>query len=277
MRRLEGKIAIVTGAGSIGAGWGNGKATAVQFAREGASVMACDINPEAVAETQRLIAAEGGTCETATCDVSAAADVASLVERCLDRFGRVDILHNNVGIYKIGGPPDLTENDWDLVIATNLRGLYLTCRHVIPVMERQGGGAIVNIGSISGLRFMGLPQIAYATSKGAVISFTQGIAAQYGPKGIRSNCVVPGVIHTPVMELASDAAYSNAFGSRSPAELHKARAACIPLRRMGTAWDVAQASVFLASEEAGYVTGAALIVDGGFSLTTQQPASPASS
>jgi NAD(P)-dependent dehydrogenase (short-subunit alcohol dehydrogenase family) len=265
MARLAGKVAIVTGAGSIGPGWSNGRAVAVTFAREGACVLAMDLDAASVSETQAIIRAEGGICETAVGSVARDGDVAACVATALQTFGGIDILHNNVGIYRLGGPVELSEVDWDLVLATNLKGLFLTSKHVLPCLERRGGGAIVTIGSIAGRRHMGLPQIAYATSKGAVAAFTRGIAAQYGPSGIRANVVVPGIIDTPLLAKAAKAAYASSMGLASIDAMRAARAQKVPLTRFGTAWDVAAASLYLVSDDARYVTGAEIVVDGGLS------------
>jgi NAD(P)-dependent dehydrogenase (short-subunit alcohol dehydrogenase family) len=265
--RLTGKVAIVTGAGAIGPGWGNGKATAVAFAREGASVMAVDRNEAAAVETRDIIRAEGAQCEVMVADVGVSADVARCVEATLAAFGRVDVLHNNVGIFCLGGPVELEESDWDGVITTNLKSLFLTCKYVLPYFEKQRSGAIINVGSISGHRHMGVPQIAYATSKGATAAFTRGVAAQYGASGIRANVVVPGLIDTPLQRMAGDAAYAGAMGATDLDVMRAARISAIPLKRFGDAWDVAAASVFLASDEARYITGAELMVDGGLSST----------
>lgn len=266
MGLLTGKTAIVTGAGSLGPGWGNGKAAAVLFAREGAQVLACDLNEDAARETQAIIAAEGGACEVARVDVSKSRDVEEMVAFCCKKFGKIDVLHNNVGLYKTGGPENLEEVIWDQVMAVNLRSLYLTCRHVLPQMVKAGCGAIVNIGSIAGMRYMGAPTIAYSTSKGAVVSFTQAIAAQYGSSGIRVNCVVPGSIDTPVMRMSAPGGAASVSN-----EALAARASTIPLRRLGTGWDIAHASAFLASDNAAYITGAILMVDGGLSLPAPLP------
>src|SRR5215470_11223092 len=183
--RLKGKVAIVTGAGSIGPGWGNGKAAATLFAREGARVFAVDVNREAVEETRGIIQSEGGTCEIFVADVSRSDDVAAMVKRCLEGFGRMDVLHNNVGILALGGPVELDEDQWDRLAAVNVKSMFLTCKHVLPVMERQGGGSIVNIASVAAIRYLGFPYAAYSASKGAVLAFTRSVAVQYAPKNIR--------------------------------------------------------------------------------------------
>jgi NAD(P)-dependent dehydrogenase (short-subunit alcohol dehydrogenase family) len=261
--RLAGKVAIVTGGGTIGPGWGNGKATAVAFAREGASVMVVDRIEAAANETRDIIRNEGYPCEIAIADVGSSADIASCVDATLAAFGRIDVLHNNVGIFSLGGPVELSEADWDRVITTNLKSLFLTCKYVLPHFQRQRSGAIVNVGSISGHRHMGVPMIAYATSKGAVTAFTRGIAAQYGADGIRANVVSPGLIDTPLQRMAGDAVYAGAMGTADLEVMRAARTSAIPLKRFGEAWDVAAASVFLASDEARYITGTELMVDGG--------------
>lgn len=265
MGRLAGKVAIVTGAGSIAPGWSNGRAVAVTFAREGAQVIAMDLDEKSLDETRDLIRAEGGQCEAVVGSVAQDRDVAACVEVALRAFGGIDVLHNNVGIYRLGGPVELSETDWDHVISTNLKGLFLTCKHVLPCLEQRGGGAIVTIGSIAGRRHMGLPQIAYATSKGAIAAFTCGIAAQYGPRGIRANVVVPGIIDTPLLAKAAETAYASSMGLADIDTMRAARAQSVPLKRFGTPWDVAAASLYLASDDARYVTGAEILVDGGLS------------
>ena len=257
--RLEGKVAIVTGAGSIGPGWGNGKATAVLFAREGARVLAVDRNPRAVEETRAIIASEGGVCEAFTADVARAPEVAALVRRCLDAFSAVDVLHNNVGILALGGPVELEEAEWDRVLAVNLKSMFLTCKHVLPVMEAQGRGAIVNIGSVAGIRDLGVPYVAYNTTKGAVLAFTRSVAVQYAARGIRANTVLPGLMDTPMVE----AGLTGAYAQGDVAKMKALRHAQCPMGRMGDAWDVARAALFLASDDARYITGAELVVDGG--------------
>jgi len=197
--RLAGKVAMVVGAGSSGPGWGNGKATAVLFAREGARLFCVDINLEAAEETVAIIRGEGGEAEACRADVSKAAEVEAMVARCVEHYGRIDVLDNNVGILQVGGPVETDEASWDRVLDVNHKSMFLTCKHVLPVMERQGGGAIVNIASIAGIRDTGVPYISYSTSKGAVLPFTRSVALQYAKKGIRANAVVPGLLNTPMI------------------------------------------------------------------------------
>jgi NAD(P)-dependent dehydrogenase (short-subunit alcohol dehydrogenase family) len=259
--RLRGKVAIVTGAGSVGPGWGNGKATAVLFAREGARVLAVDQNPTAAQETKAIIDAEGGDCTVTRADVSQIDDVRTMVERCLERYGRIDILHNNVGIVRVGGPVETSEADWDQVLAVNLKSQFLTCKHTIPQMERQGGGAIVNISSVAAIRYTGIPYLTYYSSKAGILGLTQGIALQYAEKNIRANAILPGLMNTPmIVEPLKDV-----YAGGDVEKMLAIRAAQCPMKRMGDAWDVAHAAVFLASDEAKYVTGIQLVVDGGLS------------
>lgn len=257
MGRLQDKVAIVFGAGSIARGMGNGKATAIAFAREGAKVVAVDIHPEAARETAAEIMKEGGVCEVATADVTQESQVKAAVALCVERFGRIDILHNNVGMALLGGPVEMSEADWDRTIDLNLKGLFLTCKHVLPVMEAQGCGSIINISSIASLRWLGTAYISYASAKAAVNQFTQAVALQYARKGIRANAILPGMMDTPIARISLNAA----FGSEE--EMVRKRNEACPTGRMGDAWDIAWASVFLASDEAKYITGVALPVDGG--------------
>ena len=257
--RLEDKVAIVTGAGSVGPGWGNGKATAALFAREGASVFAVDLNPAAADETKAIIDGEGGTCATHQADVSQSADVEALVERCLDTYGRIDILHNNVGILEVGGCVEASEESWDRVNDVNLKSMFLTCKHVLPQMEGQGGGAIVNISSITAIRWLGVPYVSYSATKAAITQLTQSIAMQYAKKGIRANSILPGLMNTPMVV----ASLADAYADGDVEEMLTIRDRQCPTGKMGDAWDVAYAALFLASDEAKYITGAQLVVDGG--------------
>src|SRR6266487_5455983 len=200
--RLRGKVAIVVGAGSIGPGWGNGKATAVTFAREGASVLCVDINPAAAEETAGIIQAEGGAAVAHRADVTKAHEVGAMVEACRDRYGRIDVLDNNVGIAELGGVVEISEADWDRVFAVNLKGAFLTMKHVIPVMEAQGGGSIINISSVAAIRYTGLPYSSYYASKAALSHLTRTTAVEYAKKRIRVNAILPGLMKTPMVEKA---------------------------------------------------------------------------
>ena len=255
--RLENKVALVIGAGAIGPGWGNGKATAVAYAREGARVVAVDRNFDAAQETAAIIRAEGGVCEPVAADVTVSDDVERAVARCMALHGRIDILHNNVGMAMLGGPVEMSQKTWDDSMAVNIGYMFLTAKHVLPIMEAQGKGAIVNVSSIASIRWLGTAYIAYSASKGAVNQFTQAIALQYAGKGIRANAILPGMMDTPVVrvQLIADAVSEEAL-------LARRNAAC-PTGAMGDAWDIAWASVFLASDEARYINGVLLPVDGG--------------
>ncbi len=258
MLRLDGKVALVTGCGTVGEGWGNGKATAVLLARQGASVYGCDLDLAAAQATRDLIRSDGGAAEVQACDVTRAADVQQLVADCVARFGRVDILVNNVGRSEPGDPVTMAEDVWDEQMAVNLKSAFLTCKHVIPLMEQQGGGSIVNISSIAGLRYVGKPQVAYAASKAALMQMTQTTAVIYAPKMIRLNSVVPGLMFTPlVSRLANKYAQGDFEGF--VATRHKQ----VPMGHMGDAWDVAHAVLFLAADESKYITGQQIVVDGG--------------
>jgi NAD(P)-dependent dehydrogenase (short-subunit alcohol dehydrogenase family) len=259
MKRLKDRVAIVTGAGSVGPGWGNGKAAAVLFAREGARVVAMDINEAAANETASIIAGEGGQCIPIGGDISKAADVERVVKACRREYGGVDILHNNVGIVVTGGAAEISEADWDRVMAVNLKGFFLTCRAVLPIMEEQRRGAIVNVSSIAAIRYSGVNYISYYTSKGAILPFTRSIALEYARKGVRANTIMPGMMNTPLI-------YHSLTDSYAPGdaeEMVRIRDAQCPMGHMGDAWDVANAALFLASDEAKYITGAELVVDGG--------------
>jgi NAD(P)-dependent dehydrogenase (short-subunit alcohol dehydrogenase family) len=260
--RLAGKVAIVVGAGSTpGDTIGNGRATAILFAREGASVLLVDRDGASAEETGRLVRAEGGDAAVLEADVTDSAACLRMAETCVERFGRVDVLHNNVGIGAVGGPVETSEDEWDRVLRTNLTGMFLTCKHVLPHMERRGQGAIVNVSSLGAVRFSDVfPLVAYGASKGGVNAFTRAIAMQYAARGIRANAVMPGLIRTP---MAVDEP-SRRLGLDKE-HFARLRDEAVPMRHMGEAWDVAYAALFLASDEAKYVTGVVLPVDGGLS------------
>ncbi len=261
-KRLEGKVALVTGAGSIGPGWGNGKAVSVLFAREGAKVVALDINPAAAAETAEIIASEGGDCTTVTADVSNSAQVAAAVQTCVDTYGRIDVLHNNVGIVVNGGPVETSEEAWEKGEAVNLKSAFLTCKYALPHMQAQGAGSIINVSSTAGIRWMGVPYASYAATKAALLGLSRNIAAQYAPDNIRCNAILPGIIDTPLLRALLAEVYEGEDMEARIAYRNKQ----IPMKRMGDAWDVAHAALYLASDEAKYVTGAELPIDGGVSI-----------
>jgi NAD(P)-dependent dehydrogenase (short-subunit alcohol dehydrogenase family) len=255
--RLQGKVALVIGAGSVGEGWGNGKATAVAFAREGARVACLDLKGEAAKVTADIIAGEGGEAMALAADVVVNAEVEKAVAAVRERFGRIDVLHNNVGITGKGGAIEESEESWDRVMAVNVKSMFLTCKHVLPLMIDQGGGSIINISSLAGIRWTGYSYISYYASKAAVINFTRGVAVQHAKQGIRANAVLPGIMDTPHVYQEITRHYA------STAEMVAARDALSPTGKQGTAWDVAMAAVFLASDEAKYVNGVVLPVDGG--------------
>lgn len=258
--RLKDKVALVTGSGSIGPGWGNGKATSALFAREGARVFGVDLNLAAAEESRDIILGEGGIAIAHQADVSKASEVEALVAACIDAFGRIDILINNVGIARTGGIVTTDEADWDLVTDVNQKSVYLMCKAVVPFMERQGKGAIVNIASIAAHRWTGISYASYYATKGAVVALSRSIALEYAAKGIRCNSVSPGLMNTPMAHEALTAAY----GKEGDVDnLVKTRDAQTPTGKMGTAWDTAYACLYLASDEAGYVNGHDLVVDGG--------------
>lgn len=267
--RLQGKVAIVAGAGSIGPGWGNGKATATVFAREGAKVVCADRNLEAAEETAGIIKGEGGEAFAIRADVTSQDDLRVLVEATLGRYGRIDVLDNNVGIAEVGSVVDLPLETWERVFKVNLTGCFLAMKHVIPVMQRQfaengQGGSIINISSIASIRHTGVPYASYGASKAAMNQLTRTTAAQYAPEKIRVNAVLPGLMKTPMVEHSAGLAQS--YGKGDVAAMWAARDRQVPMGHMGEAWDVAWAALFLASDEARYVTGIELPVDGGVIL-----------
>jgi NAD(P)-dependent dehydrogenase (short-subunit alcohol dehydrogenase family) len=257
--RLAGKVALITGAGCVGPGWGNGRAAAVLFAQEGAKVFAVDKSADTLTETVARAQAADGDIATHLCDVTDGKQIEAMVAACRAKFGRIDVLVNNVGGSAPGGAAELSEDAWDRQLDYNLTSVFLTCKHVIPVMAAQGGGAIVNTSSTSGTRFTGSPQVGYAAAKAAIIQFSRVTAVQYAQNGIRVNTVVPGQMHTPMVE--ARLAKQRAGGDVD--ELLRQRVARIPLGFMGDGRDTAYAALFLASDEARFITGTEIVVDGG--------------
>jgi len=261
--RLKNKVAMVIGAGQRpGQTLGNGRATAVLFAREGARVLAVDRNLDSAEETVGLIRKEGGEAYAFAADVSDESSLRAAVAACLERWKRIDVLHYNVGISIAGGDAPVTEitaEAFDRIVAVNLRGMVMACKHVLPVMRNQRSGVIINISSIAA--WSDYPYVTYKTSKAAVIALTQQIAIQNAKYGIRANVILPGLIDTP---MAVDTRVETSGRNRE--EIVAERNARVPMGKMGTAWDVAYAALFLASDEAGFITGVALPVDGGNSV-----------
>ena len=260
--RLKGKVAIVVGAGSSKGGLSIGMATAVVFAREGAKVFAVDVGLDHLAETKQRIEAIGGEVALHECDVADGAAVDGMVKACVARWGRVDVLFNNVGIQAVGGPLELSEENFDRLMRVNVKGMFFTCRAVLPHMIAQGGGAIVNNASVGALRYS-YPAVGYMASKGAVLSLTTGVGLQHAAQGIRCNAVVPGYITSERMT----ARFKQELGDNWMDEVRK-REKNVPSGTLGEPWDIAHAVLFLASDEAKYVNGTKLVVDGGLSMTT---------
>lgn len=258
--RLEGKVAIVTGAGSSGEGIGNGKATAVLFAREGAKVLLVDVVKDRAEETLAMIQEEDGEAAVFQADVTNADDCRRMVDAAVERFGRVDILDNNVGISQLGTVVEVSEEDWDRVMTVNLKTMVLTSKAAIPRMIESGGGAIINIASIAGLRAHS--STPYSTSKAGVIGLTMSMAADHAGDNVRVNAIAPGLVYTPMV------------GPRMTPELREQRKNAAPMKTEGTGWDVGYAALFLASDEARWITGVVLPVDAGLIAVTPATFNP---
>ncbi len=252
--RLDGKVAIVTGAGSSSEGIGNGKATAILFAREGAKVLLVDMFEERVAETAAHIAKEGGEASIFVADVTSSDQCEQMVATAVERYGRLDILDNNVGISIRADVTEVSEEQWDHIMNVNVKSIMLSCKFAIPAMRNTGGGAIINISSMAGLRANS--SAPYTTSKAAVIGITKSLAGDHGADGIRANCIAPGLIYGPMV------------APRMDERLRGDRMHAAPLGTEGTGWDVGYAALFLASDEARWITGVTLPVDAGLLVTT---------
>ena len=257
--RLHGKVALVTGAGSVGPGWGNGRAAAVLFAREGARIVAVDRDRAAADETARLIGEEQGQVLVLEADVTDLASVTAMAKAALERFGRIDVLLNNVGGSIPGGPEEMSVEEFRGQIDINLTSVFITTKVLLPLMAKQKSGAVVNVGSIGGLAHLGHDHVGYSSAKSALVQFTRQLAVRYARDGIRCNTVIPGMIDTPLLEHR----VSRQKGRGDLATLREEAKTRVPLGRRGDAWDVAYAALFLASDEAKYVTGTEILVDGG--------------
>lgn len=268
---LRGQVALITGIGQVGPmdatdNWGNGAAISLVLARNGVKVFGCDVNIQAGNQTKSRIEAEvpDAIVDVIKTDVTCSAAVESLVQSCVDKHGRIDILINNVGKNEPGGPVEMSEQTWDNQIDINLKSVYLTCHFVLPVMEAQGSGSVVNISSITGLRYIGKPEVAYSAAKAAVTQFTKHTAVVYAQKGIRLNSVLPGLMLTPLVY-----AIAGKFSNGDAESFVATRNGQVPMGRMGTSLDVANAVAFLSSGvAASFVTGQELVVDGGMIAST---------
>lgn len=258
-QRFKDKVAIVTGAGCVGPGWGNGRAIAVRLAEEGAQVLAVDREPARLAETLERAGAARESIRTFGCDVTSSDSVAQMAQACLDHFGTIDILVNNVGGSAAGGPVEMDEAVWDAQVDANLKSVFLACKHVLPTLLAKRSGAIVNIASTSGLRWTGAAQVAYAATKAGVIQLSRVVAVQHAAQGVRVNTVVPGQLHTPMVETRLAKQRSGGDVDALLAQRLKR----IPLGFMGDGLDTAAAVLFLASDEARFITGTEIVVDGG--------------
>jgi len=258
--RLKDKVAIVVGGGQTpGESIGNGRATAILFAREGAKVLVVDRDLSSAQDTASMIVKEGGTADAASADVTNEASLQKMIADCVAKWGRIDILHNNVGLSLAGGDAvieEITSEAFDRIMQINLRGMVMTCKHVLPIMRKQRSGVIISISSHAVL--ISYPYVAYKTSKAGVIAMIEQLAYQNAEYGIRANVILPGLMNTP-MAIESRI---KALG-KSREEVIAERDAQVPGGKMGTAWDVAYAALFLASDEAKFISGVSLPVDGG--------------
>jgi NAD(P)-dependent dehydrogenase (short-subunit alcohol dehydrogenase family) len=259
--RLAGKVALITGAGSVGPGWGNGRASAIRFAEEGALVFATDIDQSRLDETLKLAGDLAPRIKTGIVDILKSASIEQMVKECIATYGKIDILMNNVGGSAKGGPVEMPEDVWDTQVDYNLKSVFLTCKYVLPHMVAANSGSIINMASTSGMRWTGAAQVAYAATKAGVIQLSKVVAVQYAKQNIRVNTIVPGQLHTPMVE-------TRLAGQRSGGDVQALlaqRQSRIPLPFMGDGRDTANAAVFLASEESRFITGTEIVIDGGMS------------
>lgn len=263
MERLEGKVAIVTGCGGAEDGIGNGQAIAITLARHGAKVFGIDRDLGAAERTAKIIRAEGGVVEIRQADATQASDVRATVDACIRTWGQIDILVNNVGQSEPGDPVSMSEETWTAQLDLNVTSAFLSCKFVIPLMEQAGGGSIINISSIAGLRYVGKPQVGYAAAKAALMQMTKTTAIIHAKAGVRLNCVAPGLVFTPLVRRLAEK-YAGGDYENFVARRHHQ----VPVGKMGDAWDVANAVLFLASDESKYITAQCITVDGGITEST---------
>ncbi|WP_108646993.1 SDR family NAD(P)-dependent oxidoreductase [Polynucleobacter rarus] len=259
--RLAGKVALITGAGSVGPGWGNGRASAIRFAEEGALVFATDIDQSRLDETLKLAGDLAPRIKTGIVDILKSASIEQMVKECIATYGKIDILMNNVGGSAKGGPVEMPEEVWDTQVDYNLKSVFLTCKYVLPHMVAANSGSIINMASTSGMRWTGAAQVAYAATKAGVIQLSKVVAVQYAKQNIRVNTIVPGQLHTPMVE-------TRLAGQRAGGDVQALlaqRQSRIPLPFMGDGRDTANAAVFLASDESRFITGTEIVIDGGMS------------
>ena len=263
MLNLDGKTAIVTGCGSEGEGWGNGRAIATLLARQGAKVIGTDLNYKAAKNTQDFILKENNKCEIHEVNMSNKKDVDSFFKNVTKQHEKINILVNNVGRSEPGDPEVMDYDVWREQFSTNLDTAFFAIKQIIPTMKKIGGGSIVNISSVAGIRYVGKPQVGYSASKAALMQMTKTTAIIHAENKIRLNCVVPGLMHTPLVERLA-----NKYADGKYEEFVKTRNNQVPMKKMGSSFDVANAVLFLASDEAEYITGTEIVVDGGLTATT---------
>ena len=263
MLNLDGKTAIVTGCGSEGEGWGNGRAIATLLARQGAKVIGTDLNYKAAKNTQDFILKENNKCEIHEVNMSNKKDVDSFFKNVTKQHEKINILVNNVGRSEPGDPEVMDYDVWREQFSTNLDTAFFAIKQIIPTMKKNGGGSIVNISSVAGMRYVGKPQVGYSASKAALMQMTKTTAIIHAENKIRLNCVVPGLMHTPLVERLA-----NKYADGKYEEFVQTRNNQVPMKKMGSSFDVANAVLFLVSDEAKYITGTEIVVDGGLTATT---------
>ena len=263
MLNLDGKTAIVSGCGSEGEGWGNGRAIATLLARQGAKVIGTDLNYKAAKNTQDFILKENNKCEIHEVNMSNKKDVDFFFKNVTKQHKKINILVNNVGRSEPGDPEVMDYDVWREQFSTNLDTAFFAIKQIIPTMKKNGGGSIVNISSVAGMRYVGKPQVGYSASKAALMQMTKTTAIIHAENKIRLNCVVPGLMHTPLVERLAkkyaDGDYNGFVNHRNNQ---------VPIGKMGESWDVAYAVLFLCSDEAKYITGTEIVVDGGLTAST---------